>query len=336
MTRQYRVAYILVTYMKSFSSQKWQGPPICSFSGITYNQPKLCSNAQWNPNAITFGNQSQSLAAAYGIFVDRNNTIYLSDKDNNRAHVWKEGSVYPIRNLSGDIYNGFSIFVASNDDIYVSNGPSGRVDRWLVNATSSVSGMYINADCYSVFIDINNTLYCCASDINIVVSMPIDDASNKLTLVAGKSCAGSSPDTLKSPDGIFVDINFTLYVADSDNDRIQMFLPGQMNATTVAGSGAPGTIDLHCPTGVVLAGDNYLFIVDAYNHRIVGSGPNGFRCVAGCSNTAGSTSDHLRSPRTMAFDSFGNIWVADYENQRVQKFLLEIDSCSKCFSFILQ
>ena len=25
----------------------------------------------------------------------------------------------------------------------------------------------------------------------------------------------------------------------------------------------------------------------------------------------------------MAFDSFGNIWVADYGNNRVQKFLLE-------------
>jgi hypothetical protein len=40
---------------------------------------------------------------------------------------------------------------------------------------------------------------------------------------------------LKEPKGIFVDIQFRLYVADFTNNRIQCFQPGQVNAKTVAG-----------------------------------------------------------------------------------------------------
>ena len=39
--------------------------------------------------------------------------------------------------------------------------------------------------------------------------------------------------------------------------------------------------------------------------------------------------DQLSNPQSMAFDSFGNIWVADYYNNRVQKFLLENDTYGK-------
>ena len=90
------------------------------------------------------------------------------------------------------------------------------------------------------------------------------------------SCAGTTSETLYSPCGIFVTINFTLYVADHANNRIQRFYYGQRNASTVAGNGASGTITLLYPTDIVLNGDGYLFIVDSGNHRIIGSGPDGF------------------------------------------------------------
>ena len=135
-----------------------------------------------------------------------------------------------------------------------------------------------------------------------------------------------------SPNGIFVDFNFTLYVADSNNNRIQRFGAGQMNAATVAGNGAPGTITLNYPTDIILDDDGYLFIVDRYNHRIVGSGPDGFRCVAGCSGISGSASNQLYYPQGMAFDSYGNIWVTDTNNRRIQKFILKANSCGKYHS----
>ena len=113
------------------------------------------------------------------------------------------------------------------------------------------------------------------------------------------------------------------------NNRIQRFQLGQLNATTVAGTGAANTIDLNWPTGIVLDVDGYLFIVDENNHRIVGSGPHGFRCLVGCSNTKGAQSHQLDYPQTIAFDSFGNMFVTDRDNHRVQKFILATNSCGK-------
>jgi hypothetical protein len=115
-------------------------------------------------------------------------------------------------------------------------------------------------------------------------------------------------------------VNFDLYVADSRNNRVQLFQSGESNGITVAGSGSPNpTINLDCPTGIVLDADKYLFIVDANNHRIVGSGLNGFQCLVGCYGP-GSESNQLDLPSTFSFDRSGNMFVADQRNNRIQKF----------------
>jgi hypothetical protein len=85
---------------------------------------------------------------------------------------------------------------------------------------------------------------------------------------------------------------------------------------------------LNCPTGILLDADKYLFIVDKYNHRIVGSGPNGFRCIVGCVG-GGSGTNQLYYPHSMAFDSAGNMFVTDQTNIRIQKFILLNKTLSK-------
>jgi hypothetical protein len=168
-------------------------------------------------------------------------------------------------------------------------------------------------------------------DAHQVVTQSLNSASNALTIIAGTGTAGSSSNMLYYPEGIFVDINFDLYVADFSNCRIQLFRAGQLNATTVAGNGAPGTITLSCPSGIVLDADKYLYIVDLHNDRIVGSGPNGFQCLVGCSGSRGSASNQLYNPFSISFDSYGNIFVTDDYNNRIQKFILQDNLCGKLF-----
>jgi len=136
---------------------------------------------------------------------------------------------------------------------------------------------------------------------------------------------------LDSPHGIFVDINFDLYVADTDNNRIQLFRLNQRNGITVAGKGAPKvTIALNGPRSIVLDGDRHLFIVDSSHHRIVGSNEGGFHCIFGCLGSFGSTDNTLFNPQSMSFDSYGNIYVTDIGNNRIQKIHLFKSSCCKC------
>lgn len=186
--------------------------------------------------------------------------------------------------------------------------------------------MYVGSNCYGLFLDVNNTLFCSLNAYHQVVSKSLSSNSNSWIVSAGVTCSGSASNALYYPHGIFVDATLNLYVADCGNNRIQKFQPTQLSGVSVAGSSASGTITLNCPTSVVLDYDTYLFIVDSNNDRIIGSGPNGFQCIIGCSGS-GSASNQLSVPQNLFFDSYGNLYVTDRTNNRVQKFLYNGTSC---------
>jgi sugar lactone lactonase YvrE len=164
----------------------------------------------------------------------------------------------------------------------------------------------------------------------------LNTPTSAFATIAGGGGPGSASTQLNSPSGIFVTSNFQLYVADCTNNRIQRFQLGNLTGTTVSLNGLTGSNTLSCPTGVVMDADGYLFILDSSNNRIVGSNANGFRCVAACSATSGSTADKLSSAWSLSFDNLGNIFVADSRSSRIQKFLLATNTCGKnvtCFFF---
>ena len=268
--------------------------------------------------------------APYTLFVDKNNTLYALSRQNDSLLIFHEGSNTTFREIVDNITDPINIFV-SDDSIFISNydGP-GNIFRWSLNATIPELVISFSWGCNGLFIDSNNSIYCSRRLQHQVQMRPLDNNASTSITVAGNGCAGSSLNKLIHPEGIFVHENFSLYVADSGNDRIQHFLPGQKNATTVAGYGAPDTITLYSPRDVKLDKNNYLFIVDTNNDRIVGSGPNGFRCIVGCSTSTSNSAQRLNLPRSMYFDTYGNILTLDSELRQIRKFLLATNHCSEC------
>lgn len=266
----------------------------------------------------------------YGLFVNINNTLYAANKQYNQVQVYLEGSTTPYRTVSGGLSSPMSVFATLSGDIYVDNGISySRIDKWSTISNTSVTVMSITEECYSMFVDISNTLYCAMTFNHRIAKKWLQDNGTTLTVAAGDGGTAAVATSLYYPAGVFVDINFNMYVGDCGNDRIQMFALGQMAATTVAGNGAPGTFTFDCPNAVTLDANGYLFITDNYNHRLIGSGPYGYRCLFGCTQVAGSSASQLYYPRTFSFDSYGNFFVADEVNGRIQKFILASNSCSK-------
>ena len=297
--------------------------------GVSFNQPRFSPCAVWNPNAITFLNNS-AVSIAFSIFIDTNNSLYVAIYD--LAKMFQFSLTYStlMRTISNGLSNPYSVFVTMDQNVYINNyGNGNAVGKWTPGASIGTVIMNGTSACYSVFVDINSTLYCSLDLNDRVTAMAFVLGINFTKTVAGNGSPGSAATQLRTPNGVHVDIRFNLHVADSGNDRIQFFKFHQLNGTTVAGNGASGSISLISPTGVTLDADGYLFVVDCGNNRIIGSGPIGFRCIAGCSKQSGLSASQLYSPRSLAFDTDGNLFVADAYNYRIQKFVLESNSCSK-------
>jgi hypothetical protein len=306
------------------------------FIDVFYNLPKFCPFASWNPNGTTFGNSNTTGMYPYDIFIDTNNTIYVAATTLMQVQVWPEGNTYPKKTpiINASISVPFTLFVTITGDMYLGNN-NNSVDLWTSNLSNFSIAMYVNGSCWGLFVDLNNSLYCSLKELHQVVKRPQSSNVNTPTMVAGTGTRGSEPNMLYNPHGIFVDMNFDLYVADCSNHRIQKFTFNNRTGTTVAGTGAADSITLSCPIGVVLDADGYLFIAELENHRIVGSGPYGFRCIVGCTGVNGSQPYELNEPRTLRFDNHGNIYVTEQNNHRIQKFSLATNSCSKCENILL-
>lgn len=304
--------------------------------GISFNQPKFSSCATWNANATTLADENLIGQFPTDVFINTRNSIYVINDQNNRVLIGHNGTLARYESISESWVNPWSLFVTDIGDIFIDNGyTNGRVDKWLWNRAQRVSVMNVNSSCTGLFIDVANSLYCSSANEHRVLKLELDYHTSTPMVVAGTGCPGPIVNMLDYPHGIFVDENFNLFVADTNNNRIQLFRPGQLNAVTVAGLGAPNFFVLNRPTDIVLDGNGSLFIVDSHNHRIIRLVSNKSQCLLGCSGKSGASSSQLYNPQSMAFDPDGHILVTDFNNHRIQKFMLAQNSCGMYIHVVL-
>ena len=286
---------------------------------VSYNRPNLSFCASWNENATTLADVNWVGHQPAAIFVNDQNAIYVANRENGYILIWKNGSSIPSQNISGNWSNPWSLFITTDGNIYV--------DKWASNTTYSVPVMNVKSSCTGLFVDMNDNLYCSSMNSHRVLKTALNDNKMLSITIAGTGCPGPVSNMLDHPHGIFVDNNFNLFVADTHNNRIQLFALNQSSGITVTGFGGIVYFILNKPTSIVLDAGGSMFIVDSYNHRIIRSVPNGFKCLVGCSGNNGDKSNELNTPQKMAFDPNGNILVTDFNNHRIQRFLLDINSC---------
>jgi hypothetical protein len=94
------------------------------------NQPNLSSCATWSSSATTFVDKSWVGQYPIGMFINEQNTVYMTNRDNGSILVWHNGTTASTKIISANLINPWSLFVTTSNDIYVDNGYSnGRVDR---------------------------------------------------------------------------------------------------------------------------------------------------------------------------------------------------------------
>ena len=169
------------------------------------------------------------------------------------------------------------------------------------------------------------------------------DSAGVITTVAGTGWGGGfsgdgGPATaarLNYPTGVAVDGAGNLFIADPDNHRIRKVDSAGV-ITTVAGTGEEGfsgdggpatSARLDSPHGVAVDGAGNLFIADGGNRRIRKVDTAGvITTVAGTGRRYGFSGDggpavdaQLRYPAGVTVDGAGNLFIAEWGNQRIRK-----------------
>ena len=301
--------------------------------GESFNRPKLCASATWSPRGLTFANQTKVGDEPTAIFVNTNDAVYVTASSSHQVLSWINGSSSPTSLTSNFGINSYGLFVTIEGTAYIGSlGSNNQILKLTVNSSYIESVANVSGVCYGLFIDNynnNSDLYCSLGTLHQVLKISLNNTTLQPTVVAGNGTPALTSYTLNTPSGLFVNSASGLYVADCGNNRVQLILPGQLNAVTVADSATWAPFSFNCPAGIVLDSDGYLFIVDRNNHRIVGAGPTGVRCIVGCTGSGGSAPDQLNYPSSLSFNSRGSLYVVDRNNSRIQTFALTNNVCGK-------
>ena len=177
------------------------------------------------------------------------------------------------------------------------------------------------------------------------------DPSGRIATVAGNGAAGlwgdGGPATdapLHAPYNVAADAAGNLYIADTFNNCVRKVdVSGRI--TAFAGVGASGPFnggfsgdggravdaELNTPADVAADGAGNVYIADTWNHRVRKVDPSGAIATVAGSGAAGfgrggyagdggpALSARLDAAAGVAVDGAGNVYIADWNNQRIRK-----------------
>ena len=237
--------------------------------------------------------------------------------------------------ISGNLYIAdntyYSIRKVNKAGIITTFAGRGSVWGDGVQATSALLSYPM-----AVTSDISGNVYIC-DQLDAVIRMVA--STGIITTIAGSGTMGTSGDggpatsaDLYFPQGVAVDTSGNVYICDFYNSKTRLVTSSGIIANfagggSVLGDGGPATsASLSSPWGIAVdIFSNNVYICDSGNNRIRMVNSTGIiTTIAGVGTSGGSgdggaaTAAQLNSPRGVAIDIHGNVYIADSGNQKIR------------------
>jgi len=183
-------------------------------------------------------------------------------------------------------------------------------------------------------IDSSNNLYVADGGNNRIRKIT---PAGAVSTIAGSGTAGFLDHTtgasaqFNAPRGVAVDASGNVYVADSSNHRIRRITPAGA-VSTVAGSSTWGYHDntgalaqLRSPESIAVDASGNIYLSDYQNRCIRLITPAGVVTTIAGTNVSGYVDSptgsvaRFNSPWAIAISSAGDLYIADYGNNRIRK-----------------
>jgi len=298
-------------------------------------------------------------SAPQGIAVDSNGNIYVADTGNNRIRkITAEGVV---TSLAGTSTAGYAdgtgtaarfsapqgIAIDSSGNIYVADTgnnrirkvtPAGVVTSLAGTSTAGYADGTGTAARFSapqgIAVDSSGNIYVADTGNNRIRKVT---PTGVVTTLAGTSTAGYANGTgtaarFNLPQGIAVDNNGNIYVADTGNNRIRKITPAGV-VTSLAGTLAAGyangtgtTARFSAPQGIAVDSNGNVYVADTGNNRIRKITAGGVVSSLAGTSTAGyidgtGTAARFSAPQGIAINADGISYVTDSDNNRIRKII---------------
>jgi PKD repeat protein/uncharacterized protein YjiK len=292
----------------------------------------------------TQGGNPDELSWAYGLAIDSADNIYIADNGNGRVKRCDSGGSCAtfvmgfgaVADVAVD--SSGSVYVSDWEDFTVRKYTSSGVSQGIFAGASGVpyltDGGHFNAP-YGVAVNGSGNIYLSTYRGYRVLKLNASGIAQWTAGIAGVD--GDDNDHFgnwwNGPDSLAVDSNGNVYVADTGNNRIQIYDSGGHYVATwgTYGSGDDQFNDLD---GVAVDSNGNIYVADSGNHRVqVYDGDRQYVATLGVTGVSGTDDSHFNRPYGVAVDNSGNVYVADGENNRVQKCVV-VGSGGTCVPFV--
>jgi sugar lactone lactonase YvrE len=298
--------------------------------------PNLNINQTWKQQGTTIiggheqGNQLNQLNLPHGMFIDDDQAIYISDRENHRIVEWKKnainGRIVAGGNGQGNRNDQLDrptkvIVDKENDSLIICDEENRRVVRWPRRNGQNGEVIISNIDCWDLMMHNDGYLYVSDFKKHEVRRWKIGETEG--TIVAGGNGQGNRLHQLNTPRYIFIDEDHSVYVSDYLNHRVMKWLKGAKEGIVVAGGQGQGNSlrQLCNPQGIIVDQVGSVYVADSSNHRVVRwlkGAVEGSIVVGG--NGQGAQPNQFSRPICLSFDLENNLYVVDFSNHRIQKF----------------